>query len=162
MPGEKNDLEELYLKARLSLLSLEDRIQETLRDLKVQVEAGETEIIVRTDRGDLLEVLRRLRDQSRISFDLLLDIVGLDLGKELEMMYYLCASEPWQILVIKVPLPAEGGTVPSITSLFKGADWYEREIHEMLGVKFGGREEMEKLFTPEQQEGFPLRKDFRG
>lgn len=162
MPGEKNDLEELYFKARLSLLNLEDRIQETLRDLKVQVEAGETEIIVRADRGDLLEVLRRLRDESRISFDLLLDIVGLDLGKELEMVYYLCASEPWQILVIKVSLPAEEVIIPSVTSLFKGADWYEREIHEMLGVKFSGREEIQRLFTTEQQEGFPLRKDFCG
>ncbi|GFP18575.1 NADH-quinone oxidoreductase subunit C/D [Candidatus Hakubella thermalkaliphila] len=162
MPGEKNELEELYFKARLSLLNLKDRIQETLRDLKVQVEAEEAEIIVRVDRGDLLEVLQRLKEESRISFDLLLDMVGLDLGKELEMMYYLCASEPWQILVIKVPLPAEGGTVPSIASLFKGADWYEREIHEMLGIQFSGRKEIERLFTSEQQEGFPLRKDFRG
>jgi NADH-quinone oxidoreductase subunit C len=68
-------------------------------------------------------------------------------------------SERWGI-TIKADVPDDSLTVPSIISVFVGANWHEREVAEMYGIDFAGHPDQRKLYLPTEFEGYPLRKDF--
>ena len=130
--------------------------------------------------SDLLEVARFLRDDSRLRFDLLNCISGVDYlepdakkapkaGFEPhgEVVYHLQSFTQRHRFVLKVILPrwkddkvGELPEVPSVTSLWRSADWHEREVYDLSGVWFTGHPNLTRILLSEDWVGHPLRKDY--
>jgi NADH/F420H2 dehydrogenase subunit C len=97
-------------------------------------------------------------------FDLLSFVTAVDYIKEnrFELVYYLMRSnEPKARLILKVDLPREGEPqVPSVAPVWKGADWQEREIYDLYGIRFDKHPNLKRILLWEGYQGYPLRKDY--
>jgi NADH-quinone oxidoreductase subunit C len=120
------------------------------------------ELTVHIEPGDLVEVMTFLRDDARCQFISIIDICGVDFparAKRFDVVYHLLS--PKQNVRIRVKLQADEETmVPSITGVFAGADWFEREAYDLYGILFSGHPDLRRLLTDYGFEGHPLRKDF--
>lgn len=118
---------------------------------------GETTINV--GLSALYPILERCKE---LGYEMLLDISSLDhLGEEprFEMVYELATLDDSKHLRVKTKL-AEGVDVPSAVRLWKTANWHEREVYDMMGIKFSNHPNMERILMWEGFPYFPLRKDF--
>ncbi|MBD3404760.1 MAG: hypothetical protein GF411_01335 [Candidatus Lokiarchaeota archaeon] len=90
-------------------------------------------------------------------------ILGVDLEDSgFEVIYYFWSHSNQVLCQIRVPLPVDTPTIPSISDIFPGMEWHERETHEMFGVYFEGHPDLRLLLLPEELEGkYPLRKSFK-
>jgi len=112
--------------------------------------------------SDLLYVLRFFRDFSCCRFKNLTDIIGVDYPEQdnrFKVIYQLLSTNFGIRLQVEISTD-EISPVPSVTSLFSSADWFEREVFDMFGVIFSGHPNLRRILTDYGFEGFPLRKDF--
>jgi NADH-quinone oxidoreductase subunit C len=121
---------------------------------------GETTVSVARDT--IVETVKALRDHPRGLFINIIDVCGADYpAREMrfEVVYHFLSPKLNQRIRIK--LQADDMTpVPSIVSVFPGADWFEREAYDMYGILFSGHHDLRRLLTDYGFEGHPLRKDF--
>ena len=76
------------------------------------------------------------------------------------VIYQLTSFKNKERLRLKVKVDGDNPVCPSITSVFKAANWYEREAYDMFGITFEGHPDMRRMYMPEEYEYYPLRKDF--
>jgi len=118
------------------------------------------ELTVDVTRGELLEVVQHLHDAE--SFVSLTDVCGVDYPERadrFDVVYHLLS--PKQNLRIRLKVATDEGTpVPSITGIFPGADWFEREAYDFYGILFTGHPDLRRILTDYGFDGYPLRKDF--
>ena len=120
--------------------------------------SDETSVIVRSK--DVLEVARFL--QESLNLDYLNFMAGTDYSDYLEVVYLLTSIKDNHSIVLKTRCEDRNHpTVPSVFSLWQGADFQEREIYDLLGIYFEGHPNMKRLFLWAGFEGHPLRKDFK-
>jgi NADH-quinone oxidoreductase subunit C len=124
---------------------------------------GLTVVVVRADA--LREVMRWLRDTPGERYDYLVDVTAVeyrDRERALEVVYLLRSLERKTTLRVKVELDPQGElAVDSVTPLWAGANWLEREVYDMFGVVFAGHPDLRRILMWETYaEGYPLRKDF--
>ncbi len=124
----------------------------------VEIDKKET-FIIKTPREFYLEVMQGLK---ALNFDLFLDLFGAHYPsrKELEVIVHLYSTYLIERIRVKCSLPEDNPVIPSIVSLWKGADWFERETYDMFGIRFEGHPNLKRILTPVWFEDFPLRKDF--
>jgi len=118
---------------------------------------GDATIVV--DRERFLEVVEFIYNEG---FQLLLDVTAVDMESReprFDVVYHLLNLASQERLRIKVPV-AEGASQPSLTGRFKSADWAEREVYDMFGIRFQGHPNLARLLMWEDFPGHPLRKDF--
>ena len=120
------------------------------------------ELTVNAIPGDIVKLAAFLRDDERCQFWSIVDITAVDWPsreRRFDVVYHLLS--PKQNLRIRVKLEVDERTpVPSIISVFPGANWFERETYDLYGVLFTGHPDMRRLLTDYGFEGHPLRKDF--
>ena len=105
--------------------------------------------------------MSRLHDDDEFGFTLLADVAGVDTGSEMWVVYHLYSTlTPDWLRVIACGLPREDPRVPSVTFLWKGAEWGEREAYDMFGIIFEGNRDLRRIYMPADYVSFPLRKDF--
>jgi len=124
---------------------------------------GETIVVVRGER--LAAVMGWLRDTPGQAYDYLVDVTAVeyrDRERALEVVYFLRSLERRADLRVKVELDPRGElAVDSVTPLWAGANWLEREVYDMFGVTFRGHPDLRRILMWETYaEGYPLRKDF--
>ena len=131
-------------------------------DDRISVSIAYCELTVTTTRADILEVLRFLHDDSRCRFVSFTDLCGVDYPERAErfdVVYHLLS--PTQNLRIRVKLTTdEDNPVPSVTEIYPGAEWFEREAYDMYGILFSDHPDLRRILTDYGFEGHPLRKDF--
>jgi NADH-quinone oxidoreductase subunit C/D len=111
-------------------------------------------------KEDLYDILAHFKQTER--FDFLMDVCGADYPnreKRFEVVYHLFNSKNAQRLRVKVSL-AEGEPIDSVVSVWKGADWFEREAYDMFGIIFRGHPNLRRILTHHQFVGHALRKDY--
>lgn len=141
---------------------LRDRLQARFADVldgPVRQRHDETEI--RIAAGDVPVVMRALHDEPALQFQLLADLAGVDTGDHMQVVYHLWSttSGDW-LRVIADDLSREDPRCPSLTFLWPGAEWLEREAYDMFGIVFEGNRDLRRIFMPPDYTSFPLRKDF--
>jgi NADH-quinone oxidoreductase subunit C len=137
---------------------LEARFAERLTG-PVRQRHDETEI--RITAGDVVDTLRSLHDEPEFGFELLADLAGVDTGMEMQVVYHLWSpTTPDWLRVIAGGLSREDPRIPSVTFLWKGAEWMEREAYDMFGITFEGNRDLRRIYMPPDYQAFPLRKDF--
>ena len=121
---------------------------------------GEAAISV-NDASHISEVMQYAKEKLR--FNMLLDITSIDnFGSEprFEIVYHLYTFTHHQYLRIKTSVGEEKPELPTITHLWKAADWHEREIFDMMGIRFSGHPDLRRILMWESYPYHPLRKDF--
>ena len=110
----------------------------------------------------ILNVMRTLRDDPRCQFISIIDVCGVDYperAQRFDVVYHLLSAQ--QNVRIRVRIVTDEVTpVPSITGVFPGADWFEREAYDLYGILFTGHPDLRRILTDYGFEGHPLRKDF--
>lgn len=106
-------------------------------------------------------MLTLLHDEPAFSFELLADLCGVDTGTTMQVVYHLWSplSPDW-LRVIADGLSREDPRIPSVTFLWVGAEWAEREAYDMFGIVFEGNRDLRRIYLPPDFQSFPLRKDF--
>ncbi|MBX5464234.1 MAG: NADH-quinone oxidoreductase subunit C [Clostridia bacterium] len=109
----------------------------------------------------LLEVGRWLRDEPSLRLDLFHGMTAVDWQDRFAVVYWLESSEHPELRVqLKVELPHDEPEIESVTGLWPGADWHEREAWDLVGVRFRNHPDLRRILTWEGYEGHPLRRDF--
>jgi NADH-quinone oxidoreductase subunit C len=111
--------------------------------------------------NDLREISRFCRDE--LSFDYLIDITSIDnFGEEprFEIVYHLYSMPRADHLRLKLKVPEEAGAVDTVSDIWPTANWHEREIYDMMGIKFNGHPDLRRILMWDGYPFFPLRKDF--
>jgi len=130
---------------------------------RVEVVWGVTNVYVRPER--VLDIVRWLHDDSSQRYDYLSDVTAVeyrDLDVPIEVVWHLRSLPYRRFLRLKAQLPKEKPLeVASVWSIYKCADWLERECFDMFGIRFVGHPDLRRILMWEQyREGYPLRKDF--
>ena len=137
-------------------------INELYVDGVISVELAFDELTLKAAAPDIVQVLTFLRDDAQCQFINITDICGVDWpGRErrFDVVYHLLSPRQNFRIRVKVEV-AEGDTVPSVTGVFPGADWFEREAYDMFGILFTGHPDLRRILTDYGFDGHPLRKDF--
>lgn len=127
----------------------------------LQIEDTKPEKSIKLDPSSIMEVVRFLKEEAH--FETLGDLCGVDYPSlpAFCVVYHLQSYAHKLVIRLKCYLPrTEEASIQSITSLFKGANWLEREVYDMVGIKFTGHPEMRRILCPEDWTGHPLRKDY--
>jgi len=114
-------------------------------------------------RESLVELCRELRDHRDARFDLLLDVCGADYpdrDARFEAVYHLYSIPTGKRLRLKVPLEESDPSLPSVTGVWKGANWFEREAYDLFGFRFEGHPHLRRILTHDAFQGHALRKDY--
>jgi len=122
------------------------------------------EFTVRVKPDALVEMCAFLRDDPGCAFDILSDVSGVDYYPEeprFGVNYHLTSTKFRRQLRLKVRVsgPASAPRVPTVTSVWPGANWFERETHDLFGVTFDGHPDLRRILLPQDFRGHPLRRD---
>lgn len=127
--------------------------------LEVYQSSGDTFVRVKPD--NLVEICKYLKDEH--NFIYLSDIFGVDLftsEKRFEVLYNMVSLKDQIRLFLKISLEEREPEVESVTSVWKSANWYEREVFDMFGIRFNNHPDMRRIYMPEDYDYYPLRKEF--
>lgn len=134
------------------------RISGALLDRKI----ANGELTLTVSRGQIVNVLKMLRDDGRCRFEVLIDITGVDWPareNRFDVVYHLLSPRTNQRIRVKLETN-ETEPVASVIGVYSAADWYEREAYDMFGILFSGHPDLRRLLTDYGFQGYPLRKDF--
>lgn len=121
------------------------------------------EITLHLRAEDILPICRFLHDDPELSFDYLTDLCGVDNyphEPRFQVVYHLCAMKTRRRLRLKVFLPGAAPRISSVFSVWKAADWLEREAFDMFGITFLEHPDLRRILLTPDWEGYPLRKDY--
>lgn len=122
---------------------------------------GEVTLYIR--KGRLRSICEILRDAPGLNFKYLSDVTAVDLypnEPRFEVVYHLLALDTFRRLRLKVRLPGDDPRVDSVVPVWPGANAFERETFDLLGIRFEGHPNLSRILLPEEWEGHPLRKDY--
>jgi NADH-quinone oxidoreductase subunit C len=123
------------------------------------VESSKLCLLVKAE--SLLEIAGYLKSTPDLDFDYLTAITAVDYYDYFEVVYQLTSLQHNHSLVVKVRCyDRDNPTLPSVVSLWQGADFQEREIYDLMGISFDGHPNLKRIVLWEGFEGYPLRKDF--
>ncbi|HLV81402.1 MAG TPA: NADH-quinone oxidoreductase subunit C [Chthonomonadaceae bacterium] len=150
-------------------MSEESEIIEALREqfgeAIMEAEAAGDEIRLTVTPEKLPALCRALRDEPTVAFDYPADLTARDTGEEILLWYRLASLRHNRTAILRVKLPREDPEIESVTPLWPGMNWHERECFDLYGVRFAGHPEGDdparlRILLPEDWEGHPFRSDY--
>ena len=119
---------------------------------------------ITVQKNILIELFKFLRDDPELDFKFLMDLTAVDYlnrkDTRFEVVYHFYSLKHNGRLRIKIPVSEDDCTVDSVSSLWKTANWYEREVWDLYGIKFDDHPDMRRILLYEEFKGHPLRKDY--
>ncbi|RKU28420.1 NADH-quinone oxidoreductase subunit C [Candidatus Poribacteria bacterium] len=112
----------------------------------------------------IADVCTFLEETDTLAFDSLMCLSGVDFSatdEEFAVVYHLYSMNHRHKVVLKTPLPKTDPHLPSVSHIWKTADWHEREAYDLYGILFEGHTDLRRLLLPDDWEGYPLRKDYQ-
>jgi NADH-quinone oxidoreductase subunit C len=156
---------------RVSAEDALERVRSALGDNVTELHVNHGHVDLVCDPAKLVDVVRSLRDADGLRFEFFTFLSAVDRTEfgggdaekagGLEVLIHLYSPQYVAHVTIHVPVALENSTCPSITDLFLGALWHERETHEMFGIDFEGHPKLVNLYLPEDFAGNPLRRSFK-
>ncbi len=145
-----------------NLADLEKKINSELATKIKFSEIKHRQLYLNIDCNDLIDVLVFLKNDTLTKFKQLIDITAVDYPEETERfkIVYLLLSHEFNSRIIISYSINENEVIPSITEIFPSANWMEREVFDMYGIKFKDHPDLRRILTDYNFDGYPLRKDF--
>ena len=144
-------------------LELANQLKEKFPDAVTDVSTFRGEVTVVVDPKAIVEVARFCRDTEGFEFNLLADLAGVVYYPEeprFAVNYYLYSLGLGHALRLKAYVPGDAPTLPTMTVVWSGANWMEREVFDMFGVTFEGHPDPRRILMPYDWTGHPQRKDY--
>jgi NADH-quinone oxidoreductase subunit C len=140
-----------------------DTLKTTFGDSILETKADAApDPVVKVAAARVKDVALFLRDDERTLFDVLMCLSGMDYtGGKLGVVYHVHSMKWNHKIVIKVEVTADNPHVPSVESVWKTANWHEREAFDVIGVVFDGHPDLRRILLPDDWAGHPLRKDYQ-
>jgi NADH-quinone oxidoreductase subunit C len=123
------------------------------------VPGGVPTTLVPLDR--LVEVARHLRETPDLAFDYLASITAIDYLDRFEVVYQLRSLSRRADAALRVEVDRSEPVVPSVTGVWRAADYQEREVYDLMGIRFAGHPDLRRILLYDEFDGHPLRKDWR-
>jgi NADH-quinone oxidoreductase subunit C len=149
------------------MADIKEEILNSIKDNKPHIlfeiyeHRGELTVII--GKKDIIELCRYLKDESGFDFKLLEDLTGVDRGERpnrFSIVYHLFSLKHNFRIAIKTDLDESDPAIDSISSIFRAANWQEREVYDMYGISFNNHPDLRRMYMPEEFEYYPLRKEF--
>ena len=119
---------------------------------------------ITVQKNALIGLFKFLRDDPDLDLKFLMDLTAVDYlnrkDNRFEVVYHFYSLKHNDRLRVKVPVSEDDCTIDSVSSLWKTANWYEREVWDLYGIKFNGHPDMRRILLYEEFKGHPLRKDY--
>lgn len=144
-------------------LEIAEKIKEKFPLEVLDVTNFRDQVSVSVKRGRIIDICRYLCEDPEIQMDFLSDLCGVDYperGFRFEVVYNLYSLKYKHGIRIKAMIPERDPTIDSVTSIWRGANWHEREACDMFGIVFNGHPDLRRILMPEDWDGYPLRKDY--
>jgi NADH-quinone oxidoreductase subunit C len=138
------------------------RLKEKFPDSILEVSTFRGEVTVTVPRRQIFEICKFLHSDPDLQYHLLTDLCGLDFFPQTPrfgVAYHLCSLKSNQRLRVKTRV-GELELIPSVESIWKVADWYEREAYDLFGILFENHPDLRRILLWDGYEGHPLRKDY--
>ena len=145
-----------------NLIDLEKKINSELTTKIKKTEIRHDQLYITIDNEDLIDVTLHIKNNENTKFRQLIDITVVDYPENTQRfkVVYLFLSHEFNQRIILSYLISENEVIPSLTSIYPAANWMEREVFDMYGVKFKDHPDLRRILTDYDFEGHPLRKDF--
>jgi NADH-quinone oxidoreductase subunit C len=146
----------------ISLTDLEKKINSELTTKIKKSEIRHGQLYLNIDSEDLIDVTLFIKSNKNTKFRQLIDVTVVDYPENTQRfkVVYLFLSHEFNQRIILSYLISENEVIPSLTSIYPAANWMEREVFDMYGVKFKDHPDLRRILTDYEFEGHPLRKDF--
>lgn len=138
------------------------KLKTTWADAVVKETDFRGEITLEIGKEHLIDVLLFFKSPATPGFEVLMDLTGVDYLEPVmgvQVVYLLHNPSNYQRVRISVFAKREE-TIPTVTHLWEGADWYERELFDMFGIVFEGHPDLKRILMPDDWKGHPMRKDY--
>ena len=142
----------------LAMKKLEEKFPGSVMEVKIFRE----EVTITVQRKDILGICKFLNSDPDLQFQMLTDLCGVDFFPEqprFEVVYLLYSMKNQQRLRLKIKV-GDSESVSSVESIWKAANWLEREVYDLFGISFDNHPDLRRILLWEGYEGYPLRKDF--
>ena len=141
-----------------------ESIKEKLGPQVIEILQSRGDDVLMLGREGLRESFRALKEDRRLGFDFLSDITAVDYWKKneprFEVVYQLVSLQRRRRLRVRVPVPENDPAVESLTPLWQGANFLEREVWDLFGIRFIDHPDLRRILLYEEFQGHPLRKDY--
>jgi NADH-quinone oxidoreductase subunit C len=136
--------------------TLQARCGDAVRDLDVT--GFDARVAVDPDR--IHTVCGICKNDPDLDFKSLMCLSGVDAGEDIRVVYHLFSMTKRHRIVLDVRIPKAAPEVPTVSGVWRVANWFERECYDLFGVHFEGHPDLRRLLLPEDWEGWPLRKEY--
>jgi NADH-quinone oxidoreductase subunit C len=139
------------------------RLRERFPDAVLSTHDYRGDATAQIDPSALVAICTFLRDDPALAFDFLVDVTAVDLlgsVPRFELVYHLCSLQRHHRLRLKARVSEDDPRIASLTPVWIGANWMERETYDMYGIRFDGHPDLRRIYLYEEFVGFPLRKDY--
>jgi len=145
-------------------LEIAEEIKKTFPDEVIGFTEFRGQVTVSLSKDRIVDICRYLHDSPDMSFDYPTDLCAVDnLGRgrtRFEVIYNLYSTKYRHRIILKAQVPESDPVIDSVTLIWSGMNWHERETYDMFGITFKGHPDMRRILMPEDWEGNPLRKDY--
>jgi NADH-quinone oxidoreductase subunit C len=138
------------------------KLGEKFPSFALEITTFRDEVTVTVPKGKILEICQFLHSDPDLQYHLLTDLCGLDLFPQVprfEVVYHLCSVKNNQRLRIRTKV-GDNESISSVESIWKVANWYEREVYDLFGISFENHPDLRRILLWDGFEGHPLRKDY--
>jgi len=139
-----------------------EKLKEKFPNSVLEVTAFRGEVTVGVSKGEIFEICKFLHSDPDLQFQLLTDLCGLDFFPQTPrfgIVYLLCSLKNGQRLRLKTRV-GEEESIRSVESIWKVANWYEREAYDLFGIRFENHPDLRRILLWDGYDGYPLRKDY--
>jgi NADH-quinone oxidoreductase subunit C len=137
-------------------------LQDTFADLVIHSSIFHDELTIEVGKKDLKRVLLCLKEEKGPGFEVLMDLTGVDYLEpkaHTKLVYWLHNPTTYSRVRVVV-FAGRDETMPSVTPLWEGANWYERELFDLFGIRFESHPDLTRILLPDDWQGHPLRRDY--
>jgi NADH-quinone oxidoreductase subunit C len=147
----------------MTLQEIFDTLKSTFGDSVLELKAdAPVDPFIKISPAAIQDVAKFLRDDEKLQFDYLSCLSGVDLQQgKLAVVYHLTSMALRQKVTLRVEVTTDAPDVPSVESVWRTADWHEREAYDLIGIRFSKHPDLRRILLPYDWEGHPLRKDYK-
>lgn len=138
-------------------------LQKNLPEIRVDVSEFRNELTLHFDKKDIVEVCKFFKTNEELQFLICEDITAIDWARKenrFTVVYHIFSLKNKFRLVLKAEVDEFDCKIDSVTSVWRAANWQEREVYDMYGIHFNNHPDLRRMYMPEEFEYHPLRKDF--
>ena len=130
-------------------------------DITFELISTKPDSAIKVPAENIVDVAAFLRGDPKLLFNSLMCLSGVDRKGTLEVVYNIHSMEHNHRSVLKVSVPTDAPRVPTVSHIWRTAEWHEREAYDLVGIEFTGHPDFRRILLPDDWDGHPLRKDYK-